>query len=49
MSVTPTNGDNYTETIAVTFSVTAAWVLEAGPQNLLFSYQMGQNPPGAQN
>ncbi|HYK60057.1 MAG TPA: hypothetical protein VEV85_11550 [Bryobacteraceae bacterium] len=48
ISVTPTNGDNYTQTIAVTFSVTAASLLEAGPGALLFSYQMGQNPPGAQ-
>jgi uncharacterized protein (TIGR03437 family) len=48
ISVTPTNGDNYTETIAVTLSVTAASALQAGPQNLLFSYQMGQNAPQAQ-
>src|SRR5579883_1821987 len=48
ISVTPTNGDSYAETIAVTFSVTAASVLQAGPQNLLFSYQLGQSPPGAQ-
>jgi uncharacterized protein (TIGR03437 family) len=46
--VSPSNGDNYTESIGVTFSVTAAAVLQAGPQNLLFSYQMGQNPPGVQ-
>ncbi|HEY7336532.1 MAG TPA: hypothetical protein VH639_16690 [Bryobacteraceae bacterium] len=46
--VTPSNGDTYTETIGVTFAVTAASVLQAGPQNLLFSYQTGQNPPNAQ-
>ncbi len=48
ISITPSNGDSYTQTITVTFSITAAATLLAGPQNLLFSYQLGQSPPGAQ-
>jgi uncharacterized protein (TIGR03437 family) len=47
--ITPTNGDNYTQTITVTLSLTAAATLQAGPQSLLFSYQMGQGVPGAQS
>jgi uncharacterized protein (TIGR03437 family) len=46
--ITPTNGDNYTQTITVTLSLTAAATLQAGPASLLFSYQTGQTPPGAQ-
>jgi uncharacterized protein (TIGR03437 family) len=48
ITITPTNGDNYTETITVTFTLTASAALQAGPQSLLFSYQSGANPPGAQ-
>jgi uncharacterized protein (TIGR03437 family) len=46
--ITPSNGDNYSEAITVTFSVTAAAALEAGPTNLLFSYETGLTPPPAQ-
>jgi uncharacterized protein (TIGR03437 family) len=48
ITITPTNGDNYTETITVTFTLTASAALQAGPQSILFSYQSGANPPGAQ-
>ena len=49
IQIIPTNGDSYTETVSVSFAVGAASTLLAGPQNLLFSYQTGQNPPGVQN
>jgi uncharacterized protein (TIGR03437 family) len=48
ITITPTNGDTYTETITVTLTLTASSGLLAGPQSLLFSYQSGANPPGAQ-
>ena len=48
IKITPTNGDTYTQTIAVTLNLTAASVLQAGPQALLFSYETGQSLPGAQ-
>lgn len=48
ITVSPTNGDPYFETINVSFSVTASSQLFAGPAALLFSYQTGQSPPQAQ-
>ncbi|HEY6341920.1 MAG TPA: hypothetical protein VIY49_10545 [Bryobacteraceae bacterium] len=46
--ITPSNSDNYSEAITVTFGVTATAALEAGPQSLLFSYETGLTPPAAQ-
>jgi uncharacterized protein (TIGR03437 family) len=48
ITVTPTNGDNYTQTITVTLTLSASAALQAGPQNLLFSYQTGAIPPASQ-
>ena len=48
ITITPTNGDPYTQTIGVTFNITSSSALQAGPQNLLFSYQMMANPPASQ-
>lgn len=46
--VTPTNGDNYTETINVTVTVSNAAQLTVGPSTLLFSYETTQAVPGSQ-
>lgn len=48
ITITPTNGDTYTQTIAVSLTVNSASQLEAGPASLLFSYETGQPPPAAQ-
>jgi trimeric autotransporter adhesin len=48
ITVSPTNGDDYTRTIAVSLSVSAASQLVAGPQSLLFSYEIGQQQPQPQ-
>ena len=48
VTIAPTNGDPYTETIAVSLAVSGASQLVAGPQNLLFSYQPGQQQPQPQ-
>ena len=48
LTLTPTNGDTYTETIAVSFTITASAQMTAGPPGLLFSYEIGQLLPGAQ-
>jgi uncharacterized protein (TIGR03437 family) len=48
ITVRPSNGDQYTETIAVSLVVTSSSQLTAGPPDLLFSYQTGQTAPGSQ-
>lgn len=48
ITIAPTNGDPYTETISVSLAVASASQLVAGPQNLLFSYEVGQSPPQPQ-
>ncbi len=48
VTVAPTNGDGYTETITVSLNVTGPSQLVAGPNALLFSYQIGQSPAQAQ-
>lgn len=48
ITITPTNGDSYTQTIAVSLNVSASAQLVAGPANLLFSYETGQPVPSAQ-
>jgi uncharacterized protein (TIGR03437 family) len=48
ITIAPTNGDPYTETIAVSLAVSGASQLVAAPQNLLFSYEPGQAAPQAQ-
>lgn len=45
----PINGDNYTETIPVSLTVTSASQLSVGPMQLLFSYQTGAGVPGPQD
>ncbi len=47
ITVKPTNGDNYSENIAVSVAVTTTSVLTAGPANVLFSYQAGTLAPPA--
>ncbi len=42
ITVKPTNGDPYSENIAVSVAVSAISQLTAGPADLLFSYQAGQ-------
>ncbi len=49
ITVRPTNGDNYTQTIAVSLNVVNGSAVTAGPPNLLFTYQIGQNQPSGQN
>jgi trimeric autotransporter adhesin len=49
ITISPTNGDTYTETITVSLSINAASQLVAGPQNLLFSYETGQALPQPQD
>ena len=48
LTIFPTNGDNYAETISVTLMVVASSQLSAGPSQLLFSYQTGLQPPPTQ-
>jgi uncharacterized protein (TIGR03437 family) len=48
ITISPTNGDTYTETIAVSLNVSASAQLVVGPPNLLFSYETGQSQPQAQ-
>ncbi len=48
LTITPTNGDTYTEVINVSFAISAAAQLLAAPANLLFSYEIGQATPAAQ-
>jgi uncharacterized protein (TIGR03437 family) len=48
LTISPTNGDPYTETIAVSLSVSSASQLIAGPAGLLFSYETTQLPPSPQ-
>ncbi len=48
VTISPTNGDTYTETVAVSLSINAASQLVAGPQSLLFSYEIGQQQPQPQ-
>lgn len=48
LTLAPTNGDNYTETITVTLNVTSPSQLEAAPNAVLFSYETGEAPPGSQ-
>jgi uncharacterized protein (TIGR03437 family) len=48
LTLSPTNGDPYTETITVSLSVSASAQLVAGPGNLLFSYEIAQSPPESQ-
>jgi len=45
ITVHPTNGDQYSETISVTLTVGSASQLYAGPSQLLFSYELGLNTP----
>ena len=49
VTIYPANGDNYSITINVSLTVTAATTtLYASPDTLLFSYQTTQQPPGLQ-
>lgn len=48
ITVAPTNGDNYSETITVNVDITSPDQLAVGPTALLFSYEVGQNPPPSQ-
>jgi uncharacterized protein (TIGR03437 family) len=48
ITVTPTNGDNYTQTITVSLAVTTASQLVAGPPLLLYSYQTTLSTPQPQ-
>ena len=48
VTITPTNGDNYTETITVNLNVISPSQLVAGPDALLFSYQIGKAPAPSQ-
>lgn len=48
LTISPTNGDPYTETITVSLTINSAAELVAGPGNLLFSYEIGQSPPESQ-
>lgn len=44
LTLTPTNGDPYTETINVSLNVTSSTQLVAGPADLLFSFEIGKSP-----
>lgn len=48
ITVAPSNGDNYTETITVNVNITSPDQLMVGPTALLFTYQVGQSPPAPQ-
>ncbi len=48
ITVKPSNGDNYSETVTVTLVVSSTSQLTAGPSDLLFSYESGQSQPGSQ-
>jgi len=48
ITIAPTNGDNYTETITVSLTVNSAAQVVAGPASLMFSYETSQSPPGVQ-
>lgn len=49
ITVTPTNGDQYSLTIRATITITDVSELTAGPAVLHFSYQIGRSAPQAQN
>lgn len=49
ITVTPANGDPYALSIAVTFTITDVSELTAAPSVLLFSHQINQPAPQAQN
>ena len=49
INVTPTNGDNYTETINVSVTVSNAAQITVGPSTLLFSYETKFSEPGSQS
>ncbi len=49
ITLTPTNGDQYSLTITATITITDVSELTAGPSVLRFSHQIGQSPPQAQN
>ena len=48
ITVAPTNGDAYTETITVNLNVITPSQLIAGPSSVLFSYEIGKAPPDQQ-
>jgi uncharacterized protein (TIGR03437 family) len=48
ITLAPTNGDTYTETITVTLNVTSPSQLLAAPSAVLFSYEIGKSPPQQQ-
>jgi uncharacterized protein (TIGR03437 family) len=48
ITVRPTNGDQYSESIVVTLTVGNVSTLVAGPPALMFSYETSQTPPPAQ-
>jgi uncharacterized protein (TIGR03437 family) len=48
ITVAPTNGDNYTETITVNVNVISPSQLLAGPNALVFGYEIGKSPAPAQ-
>jgi uncharacterized protein (TIGR03437 family) len=49
ITVTPTNGDNYTEVITVSLTVGNTAQLTASPSSLLFSYETTKSLPGPQS
>jgi len=48
ITLRPTNGDQYTESIVVTLTVGNTSTLVAGPPALVFSYETSQTPPPSQ-
>ncbi len=48
ITVRPSNGDNYFQTITVSLTIGNAAQLTAGPPLLVFAFQTNQNPPLAQ-
>jgi uncharacterized protein (TIGR03437 family) len=49
LTIVPTNGEYYAETISVTLTVVSSSQLSVGPSQLLFSYQTNVLPPAAQS
>lgn len=49
ITVTPTNGDNYTETVTVSLTVSNSAQVSAAPSSLLFSYEATESAPGPQS
>jgi uncharacterized protein (TIGR03437 family) len=48
ITITPTNGDNYTQSVDVTLTVGTSTQISAGPASLYFAFQTTRQPPGPQ-